>query len=190
MARAALDRIFYRTFNFYDGLWRSLHRVREVDQLISLSVVTWKGGQKPLGNTTISRGDRLVQLHLNHSGFSGGGTTRKGKSLGQALAFRRKLFGSMNRLAGMIERDPAMRDVKALYGVTWFPPHGDKVGFIVERLPDSWTVRLQKIHFRLLLKAFFPALAKRENIRLHPHVYWMTRGDLLGNFAEQAGETT
>src|SRR5690606_25111803 len=87
------------------------------------------------------------------------------------------------QLSQRIQTDPMLRDVKALYGVSWLPPHGEKVGFEIERIPDSLLNNVRKFYFRVLLKTFFPVLAARENNRLQPHAYWLTRQNLIRHFS-------
>jgi hypothetical protein len=72
-----------------------------------------------------------------------------------------------------------LRELSIISGITWFKPHGNKVGFESEPLPEGRQKWLLKNHFRLLLYALFPHLAKRENARLEPHRFWLTKNRLI-----------
>lgn len=178
--------IFYRVMSCYDQLWRRFHQVEKVDELVSLSYEPYQGKRRQLNDgTLLEPGDPLAILHFNRECFAQEDNSARA-SLRAALRFRRLLFASFEHLAARLETNEKLRDVKAFYGVTWFPPHGEKVGFIIERLPDSLRNRFRRFYFRLLLKAFFPALAVRENERLQPHGFWLTRNHLLNSFSEES----
>lgn len=174
--------IFRRLVICLDWLWRRLRRVRPVDSLLSLSLKSYRGdpGKLPRG-IALKRGDLLAILHLNHDCLAdmdaAGNTNLRG-----ALRFRRRLIDSLQRIAQRLQNDPQLGRVKAVYGVTWFRPHGERLGFIVEPLPDNWMTRLRILPFRVLLQALFPALARREYGRLHPHAFWLSRQELLTRF--------
>lgn len=171
-----------RLFRCYDRLWRRLHRVQRIDALLSMSIGKYRGPPRTFpGGVRLERGDCLGMLHFNHDFFSDLDTGDPGNRHG-ALRFRRQLFRSLTDLAQRVEDEPQLGCIKAFYGVNWFRPHGEKTGFVVERLPDGPGTRLLILHFRLLLRAYFPALARQEQGRLHPHAYWLTRLDLLRNF--------
>lgn len=180
-----VNTMFYRAMCYYDQLWRRVHKVEKIDELISLSYEHYAGERRQLNDGTwIETGDQLAILHFNRECFANDDTSTRA-SVRAALRFRRLLLASFAHLAVRMQTDEKLHKVKALYGVTWFPPHGEKVGFMIERLPDSLRNRLRKLYFRLLLKAFFPALAVRENDRLQPHGFWLTRQQLLNYFPEE-----
>ena len=173
-------------FGAYDRLWRRLHRVDRIDALLSMSIDSHRGASRTFpSGARLQRGDRVGVLHFNHECFADAATGDPGNRHG-ALRFRRQLFGSLQHLATRVQQDPELESVQAFCGVVWFRPHGEKVGFVVERLPDGPRTRLRILHFRLFLRAFFPALGRRVRARVHPHVYWLTRRDLLAHFGRSA----
>ena len=183
-----LSFLFRKLFRRYDQLWRRWHRVYPVDDLLSLSLETYIGEPHTLPNgVTVNSGDRLGVLHFNHGAFVGASEGDPGNLRG-ALHFRRQLFASLRHLAATVEVNPAFAEIDMFHGVTWLRAHGEKIGFVIEPLPDTLATRLKAMHFRLLLRAFFPALARRENQRLHPHAFWMSRRELLTNFSHGPGE--
>ncbi|HTF85906.1 YkoP family protein [Cellvibrio sp. ARAG 10.3] len=176
---------FNRIMTWYDTLWRRLHRVEKIDELLSLSYEVYKGERKAMNDDTwLEPGDALAILHFNHECFNAGNNPREYAR--GALRFRRLLVKSLNHLASRINNEKKFKDIKALHGVTWIAPHGEKVGFMIERLPTTWGNRMRQFYFRLLLKAFFPTLAARENDRLQPHAFWLTRNNLLNYFSEES----
>src|SRR5690606_21431920 len=175
--------LFYRFMCWYDQRWREWHNVEKIDELISLSLGEHKGERRLMSDGTwIEPGDCLAILHFNRECFIPPGNTPR-DYVRSALHFRKLILASFGQLSQRIQTDPRLCDVKALYGVSWLPPHGEKVGFEIERIPDSFLNNVRKLYFRLLLKTFFPVLAARENNRLQPHAYWLTRQNLIRNFS-------
>lgn len=173
---------FQWLFERYDRLWRRLHGVRQIDALLSLSIGKYRGPPRTLpGGVHLEKGDCLGNLHFNHEFFADP-TDGTGANMNGALRFRRQLYRSLMYLARRMADEPELDRVKVFHGVNWFPPHGEKAGFVVERLPDGFRTRLLMLHFRLYLKAFFPTLASRQQGSLHPHAYWLTRKELFANF--------
>jgi hypothetical protein len=178
--------VFYRIMGLYDSLWRRWHGVEKMDELVSLSYENYQGERRLMNDDTwLEPGDRLAILHFNHECFSTPSTNPR-EYARAALRFRRLLVKSFTQLAARFESEAKFNEIKALHGVTWIAPHGEKVGFMIERLPDSWLNRGRQFYFRLLLKTFFPALAARENTRLQPHAFWLTRNNLLDYFSEES----
>jgi len=175
--------LFYRFMCWYDQRWREWHKVEKIDELISLSLGEHKGERRLMSDGTwIEPGDCLAILHFNRECFIPPGNTPR-DYVRSALHFRKLILASFGQLSQRIQTDPMLRDVKALYGVSWLPPHGEKVGFEIERIPDSLLNNVRKFYFRVLLKTFFPVLAARENNRLQPHAYWLTRQNLIRHFS-------
>lgn len=178
-----MHRPFRLFMTLYDRLWRACHDLDAVDELICLSFETWQGPPRLLGGRTWLRaGDVVAHLHFNRDCLCDPRLSRQRKP----FAFARLLFCSLGHIAERIEAgDPELTRIRMFYGITWFRPHGQRLGFMVERLPDSFLTRLRILHFRLFLYAFFPAQAERHS-DLHPHAFWLSREDLLKNFGREA----
>lgn len=178
--------IFYRCMSWYDAWWRRRHRVERFDELISFSFETFSGERRIMSDgTCIEPGDPLAILHFNRECFSGPAQESR-DYMRNALRFRKLILASLARLAGELHQHEKLLQVKAFHGISWLPPHGEKLGFHIEPLPDSALTRARQFYFRLLLRAFFPHLAARENKRIHPHAYWLTRQNLLKNFSRES----
>ncbi len=176
--------LFYRFMCWYDARWRRRHNVEKFDELISFSFEHFSGERRVMNDGSwIEPGDALAILHFNRECFS----SSSRDYMRNALRFRKLILGSLARLAKDINNHEKLMQVKAFHGISWLPPHGEKFGFLIEQLPDSALNRLRKYYFRLLLKAFFPQVAERENKRIQPHAYWLTRQNLLKHFS---GEVT
>lgn len=135
--------------------------------------------------TWIEPGDYLAILHFNRECFTlSSGDPRH--AIRNALRFRRLLLASFTRLAKAIDDNEKFRGVKAFHGVSWLPPHGEKLGFVIERLPNSAINLVRKVYFTILLRVFFPHLTTQENNRIQPHAYWLTRNNLLKYFAMES----
>lgn len=177
---------FYRFMCWYDGLWRRWHNVEKHDDLFSYGLEIYKGEHRQMNDGTwLAPGDQLIILHFNRECFINPGTSAR-DYVRSALHFRKLILASFGLMAKRLQQDEKLREVKALHGVSWLPPHGEKVGFMIERLPDSPLNAFRKFYFRLLLKTFFPVLAARENQRLQAHAYWLTRQNLFNYFSKEA----
>lgn len=173
---------FRRLFTWYDRLWRRLHGVQRLDELLSMSITQYRGPRRTLSDgVCLERGDWLGILHFNHDFFVNP-TARERAGKHGAFRFRRQLIRSLIHLARRMEVEAELGRIKAFHGVNWFRPHGDEMGFIIERLPDGFRTRLRILHFRLLLLAFFPDLASQQRGRLYPHAYWLTQRQLMMRF--------
>lgn len=174
--------LFYRFMCWYDASWRRRHGVEKFDELLSLSFETFSGERRIMNDGTwIEPGDHLAILHFNRECFtnSSGDPRQYARN---ALRFRRLILASFKNLARAIHDNEKFRQVKAFHGVSWLPPHGEKLGFLIERMPNSAINIVRKFYFTLLLRVFFPHLVAQENNRIQPHAYWLTRDNLLKNF--------
>lgn len=175
--------LFYRLMCWYDAYWRRSHGVERFDELLSFSLEKY-AGQPCLMNdgSWINPGDWLAILHFNRECFANSSPNPK-DYIRNALRFRKLIISSFAQLANVINKDEKFFKVKAFHGISWLPPHGEKLGFRIERLPDSTLNRVRKFYFRILLKTFFPHVATAEKDHIHSYAYWLTREDLIKHFA-------
>jgi hypothetical protein len=170
---------------WYDAWWRRRHGVEKFDELLSFSFEKYAGERRMLNDGTwVEPGDWLAILHFNRECFMNS-TTNPKEYLRNALRFRKLILSSFGQLALDINTNEKFFMVKAFHGVSWLPPHGEKLGFLIERLPDSMLNRIRTFYFKILLKTFFPHLAAAEKNRIQPHAYWLTRKSLLKNFTPE-----
>jgi hypothetical protein len=175
---------FNKTFLAYDTLYRKLHRLEQVDDFVQLKRDIYEGPERFFEDGTVLKpGEAVATLHFNNNYLmrvhSQERNTRR-----IALAFGGAIVHSMQNLANELNRNPAFSDVPVITGITWFKAHGGKIGFRAEALPESRKKRLLTIHFKILLAALFPVLAKREAHRLEPHQFWLTRRQLFNTVNE------
>ena len=182
--------LFYQCMSWYDAWWRRKHKVERFDELISFSFESFSGERRVMNDGTwIEPGDPLAILHFNRECFSGPLHQTRHQTrdyMRNALRFRKLIITSLSRLAMDVNNHEKLMQVKAFHGISWLPPHGEKFGFLIEQLPDSALTRARTFYFRLLLKAFFPQVAERENKRIQPHAYWLTRQNLLKHFPRES----
>lgn len=177
--------LFYRFMCWYDTYWRRRHGVEKFDELLSFSFEKFTGERRMMNdNTWVEPGDWLAILHFNRECFINSSENPK-DDIRNALRFRRLILSSFRQLALDINANEKFVMVKAFHGVSWLPPHGEKLGFLIERLPDSMLNRIRKFYFKILLQTFFPHLAAAEKNRIQPHAYWLTRQSLLKNFTPE-----
>jgi hypothetical protein len=184
----AKSRWFYQLMCWYDGYWRRQHGVEKFDALLSFSFEQYAGKRRLMNDESwVEAGDWLAILHFNRECFIGSSAQPK-DNLRNALRFKKQLQLSFSHLAIEIKANQKFGRVKAFHGVSWLPPHGEKLGFLIERLPDSPLNQLRKVYFSLLLKTFFPQLVRAENKPIQPHAFWLTRQNLLKHFATEASD--
>ena len=88
------------------------------------------------------------------------------------------LIGSLVVLAHKSVDDPGYARYPAYCGITWLPPHGEKLGFETEPLPEGDRKKFLMRFFRILVWVIAPAAETRESANLEPIVFWMTRNKL------------
>jgi hypothetical protein len=171
---------------WYDTYWRRKHSVEKFDELLSFSFEKFSGERRLMNDGSwVEPGDRLAILHFNRECFIGSSSNPK-HYIRNALRFRKLLLSSFGNLAKNIDEDENFTGVKVLHGISWLPPHGEKFGFLIERVPDSWLTRVRKLYFKILLKTFFPHISAHEKTRIEPHAYWLTRQNLHKYFSTEA----
>lgn len=192
--------VFYRLMCWYDAWWRRQHKVEKFDELISFSLEPFTGERRQLNDGSwIEPGDTLAILHFNRECFSvddeaentsqnNPPVNKNSNYMRNALRFRKLIFASLAQLANDIHQHERLLQVKAFHGISWLPPHGEKFGFLIEKLPDTTLTRIRKYYFRLLLSAFFPQVAARESQRIEPHAYWLSRQNLLKYFLRESAQ--
>lgn len=180
--------LVYRFMCWYDAYWRRRHGVEKFDELLSFSFEKYAGERRIMNDGSwIEPGDWLAILHFNRECFMNSSANPK-DYIRNALRFRKLLLSSFRQLAQDINENEKFVMVKAFHGVSWIPAHGEKLGFLIERLPDSTLNHVRKFYFKILLKVFFPHIATAEKNPIQPHAYWLTRQNLLKNFAPESAD--
>jgi hypothetical protein len=170
---------------WYDAYWRRKNNVQKFDELLSFSFEKFSGERRVMSDgTRIEPGDCLAIIHFNRECFASSSNNLR-QNTRNALRFRRLILSSFKQLAKDINENEKFIGVKAFHGVSWIPPHGEKLGFVIERVPDSALNFIRKIYLTVLLKTFFPNLVARDNNPVEPHAYWLTRHTLIKNFSTE-----
>lgn len=172
-------KIFYQFLCWYDAYWRRKHNVEKFDDLLSFSFEKYSDKPRLIDGMWIEPGDYLAIIHFNRECFNNSSNNPK-QIIRNALRFRRLILLSFKQLADDISKNEKFSNVKAFHGVSWLPSHGEKLGFVTEKVPDSTLNSIRKFYFSVLLKTFFPHLAMQS---IEPHAYWLTRQTLLKNFS-------
>lgn len=175
-------RLLNRLFRLIEAVYCRVHRLQPVGPLLYLQPQTYRGPARRLDDATqLEPGDPVAVIHFNNSGLQQAQMERRSSHGG--FVFARLLITALQSLANEVQRDPQLRTVAGFHGVTWIPPHGRRIGFEARPLPRTWRTRLLGLYFRILLYAFNPATAQRLRGRLQPHEFWLSRDQLLENFA-------
>lgn len=180
--------LFYRFMCWYDGYWRRKHGVEKFDELLSFSFEKFSGKRRVMNDGSwIEPGDWLIILHFNREFFIGSSANPQ-HSIRNALHFRKLLLSSLGKLAKHIDENEKFKRVKVLHGISWLPPHGERLGFLIEPKPNSIFSFFQALYFKLLLKVFFPHVAVSGKKPIQPYAYWLTRRNLLKYFSPDSQE--
>lgn len=157
-------------------------RLEPIGPLLYVKPQTYRGAAKDLGHWQVYPGDRIGAIHFNNRALQEARPLDRERH--GAFVFTRLLVQAMRELAYRAGQDPELGRVVAFRGVTWIPPHGQRMGFRAEPLQDGWRARWLACYFRMLLFAFDPRAARMVGATLHPHEFWMSRQDLLTHFGD------
>jgi hypothetical protein len=177
-------RIVYGGYLFQEQVYRRVFGLRAMGELIYLGRASYRGPSKILSDDTrINPGDPLGILHFDNLRLAAI-ERQPGSPRHRAFVFLRLLRNSLAQLAKCIHSDPELKDLAGFRGVTWMPSRGRHLGFETEPLPPSLRARWLKLHFRLMLHAFYPEGALDRVGQ--PHIYWLTRRQLIHRHASGA----
>jgi hypothetical protein len=178
--------LFHRFMCWYDSRWRRKNGVEKFDDLLSFSFEIFSGERRLMNDGTwVEPGDYLAILHFNRECFSSASSNPQ-HYIRNALRFRKLLLSSFRQLAKDINEHEKLVNVKVFHGISWLPPHGEKLGFLIERLPNSALNLVRKFYFKVLLKTFFPHVSALDKNRIEPHAYWLTRQNLIKHFSTES----
>ncbi|HEX2237624.1 MAG TPA: hypothetical protein VHJ19_04545 [Gammaproteobacteria bacterium] len=174
-------RLVYGGYLLQHRIYRHVHRLQAVGELIYLGRTCYRGPSKVLSDRTrINPGDPLGIIHFDNHRLAK--IEHQPGSVGhRAIVFRRLLYCSLVTLAQRVQTDSELKDIAAFRGITWMPTGGRLFGFEAEPLPSGLRARWLQLHFRLMLHAFYPeGAAGRVG---QPFIYWLTRRQLLDRHA-------
>jgi hypothetical protein len=178
-------RIIQRGFRLYDGLYRQIFRLEAVGPLLYLGRARYRGPARVLADhTPLHPGEPVGTLHFNNARIA---SLYQLYGAGRRMIFHytRLLLASLQALAAKAQVAPELRDVMVYQGISWLRPHGERFGFQVEALPDGSRAFLLRCHFRLLLYASAPEDKFRNIGPIRPHVFWLTRQQLIKHFFQE-----
>jgi hypothetical protein len=167
-----------------ERIYRRILGLQPVGELIYVGRTHYHGPGKILADRTrISAGDPLGTIHLDNLRLAA--IEHRPDSQSHEFAFIRLLRSSLVLLAQRVQADPGLKDLVGFRGVTWIPSRGRHLGFETEPLAAGLRARWLRLHFRVMLYALRPE-TKRSPDGLQPHVYWLTRRQLLNRYARKA----
>jgi hypothetical protein len=97
-------------------------------------------------------------------------------------------MASFRALADKARVDPWLCNIPVYYGINWFPPRGKRFGFQTELLTAGIRTSLLRWHFRILLYASSPGYEFSNSNPIKPHVFWLTRRQLIKHFTGEKAE--
>jgi hypothetical protein len=186
-ARAVIDRLPWQLAHggclLQERVYRRVFGLRAIGELIYLGRARYRGPGKVFADLTrIEPGDPLGIIHVDNLRLAAI-ERQPGSPRHRAFVFIRLLRNSLALLAQRIRVDPELEDLAGFRGITWMPSRGRHLGFETEPLPSNLRTRWLKLHFRLLLYAFDREAAPHQAVNLQPHIYWLTRRQLIERHA-------
>lgn len=181
--RGLLRSFAARVLSRIDAWYRRRYRLRAIGPVLLVSCAPYEGAARQFPDGTWLRASEpLGELHFNNARIAMLG---EGSRQTAGVRFARLFRQSLRDLAIQAQTARELRDVKVFHGVTWFKPHGGKVGFVSEPAPTGLKSRWRRSYFRLLAWGFAPNSARRK-IDFAPRQFWITRGELIKHFGPEA----
>jgi hypothetical protein len=167
-----------------ERIYRRIFGLEAVGELIYLGRTRYRGPTKLLADRTrIQPGDALGILHFDNLRLAAI-ERRPNSPRHRAFVFLRLLRDSLALLSQRVTDDPMLKDLAGFRGITWMPSRGRHLGFETEPLPPGLRSHWLKLHFRLILRVFYPETPTQRVQQ--PHIYWLTRQQLLKRYAPGA----
>lgn len=177
-----------RGFSLYDSLYHLIFRLRAVGSLLYVGCERYRGRARVFADQTGLRpGDPIGTLHVNNALIADLYQT-DGASQRVAFAFSRLILASLEDLAAEAQVDSWLRKIPVYRGINWFRPRGKRIGFQVEALAEGPKASILRLHFRLLLYAFAGGDESWKTRPIKPHVFWLTRRQLIKHFGRDSSE--
>lgn len=165
-----------------DARYYRRHQLRAVGPALHIGCSRYRGPDMEFADGTVLRDNEMYgTLHFNNASLWAIG---EGSAHRTGFRFARLMRQSLRMLAENSHDDPALRDIRVYYGITWLPDHGNVVGFVSKPLPATWRNRFIQAYLRLLLWTFAPASRKRKRAVVQPRAYWLTRETLTQNLGK------
>lgn len=172
-----------RVLSRIDAWYQRKYRLRPIGPILLVSRTQYRGGARRFPDeTALNSSDTIGELHFNNACIAMLG---EGSRQTAGVRFARLFRQSLRELALHAQSACELRDVQVFHGITWFKPHGRKVGFVSEPVPPGLKSRWQAGYFRLLAWGFAPNSTKRQ-VDFAPRQFWITRGELLRHFGHEA----
>jgi hypothetical protein len=166
-----------------------------VDGLISIAFIRAEEALRLSDGTTLSPGDRVVELHLSNERLLR--VPAGGRDLGRAIALRRSVLRSLRRLAALMPADRRFDAVKALRIAPALA--GERAARVLSHImakydfaptPDerdapagSWLFRVfDNLWMSLLAWTFNPRGGARWRADRRRRTYWISRTRFLARF--------
>jgi hypothetical protein len=173
-----------------------------VDGLISIAFIRAEEALRLSDGTTLSPGDRVVELHLSNERLLR--IPAGGADLGRAIALRRGVLQSLRRLAALMPADRRFDAVKALRIEPALA--GARAASVLSRImakydftpapgergapAGSWIFRVvDNLWMSLLAWTFNPADSKRWRVDRRRRTYWISRTGFLARFGGGGGDS-
>ncbi|AWB45661.1 polysaccharide deacetylase family protein [Paenibacillus sp. CAA11] len=165
----------------------SLQTTNKENPIFHFRVRTYSGDPVALKQGgALRKGDQILELHFDNKRLFDIGSKSK-SSVHLAIQLIRNVEKTLPELAQYITKHPALKNVKALYGVSLINRGPEQFGFTVTDLPDGFFAKSTKVYLKLLMRVIHPA--GQDRVRRHadqmvPKLIVMPIDTLIEQFGE------
>ncbi len=130
--------------------------------------------------TLIQRGDLIIEIHLNNRRVT------EFMRTGTLWQLIRAMRDDLRAIAAWVERDPAMREMRAIHGMSLLGRAAPRLGFVTVPRPVNFGTWVDRLFAHGLLVIYNPGglqrLAHGRTRFTFPETVWMSRSALLSHY--------
>ncbi|MFS0836614.1 polysaccharide deacetylase family protein [Paenibacillus sp. 1P03SA] len=182
-----------RAWMLWERLFHRLYRIQPGDpehRFLHYRIRTYHGQELVLDDGEIIRpGDKVAELHLDNEWLRQAGA-QSSSMMKLAVQMIRAMGHSMPRLAHRLLADPALADLKGVYGISMIHRGTKQFGFTVLPLHNRLWRWSSTLYLRILLGMLHPGgfgRLQENKDRLTPRIIAMSAGQMKRRYAPGMG---
>ncbi|MGE6230310.1 polysaccharide deacetylase family protein [Paenibacillus chitinolyticus] len=178
-----------RAWMLWERLFHRLYRIQPGDsehRFLHYRIRTYHGQELVLEDGEIIRpGDKVAELHLDNEWLRQAGS-QNSSMMKLAVQMIRAMGNSMPRLAHRLLTDPALADLKGVYGISMIHRGTKQFGFTVLPLHNRLWRWSSTLYLRVLLGMLHPGgfgRLQENTARLNPRIIAMSTSQMKKRYA-------
>lgn len=177
-------RTVFALWQRWEHFYARLFKVKRIDStnLFRLTKRCYQGPNlyTPEGTLVAAKGDLFGEIHLDSIRLQ----MPKSSDLSIGLTALKRVKASMSALAQHLYENPEFSDIKVLAGVTFLNRGVQRLGFNVQDLPPTPSLKRIAQLQKMIMRVYHPSGNRRNNQRLGPipKLVWITKEDLFKRF--------